>query len=303
VNCAVHSRLADGERKGRVLKAAERQKLKHDKYAETVVSALQWAKAHQSQVIAVIGALAVVGGVVVWTIHSRIQERRRAESQLDEYAASADRAEETTGDARPEAIKDALAHLDGLAKSYPDSDVAALAVLRAAVLLHDTGDPAKAAGYFERAVEMAGAPEGLKTLARRGWAASLEQSGEVEKAIGQYKILAESSFPEEAVEADWDVGRCYGLLNDPEDAKVYYRKAIESGGDSEWAKLARFGVEALALGPTSTGTFPPAVPPRAPEGSAPASTRAAPTSSPSPATSAAAAPATSPGAAEQTAPK
>jgi tetratricopeptide (TPR) repeat protein len=277
--------------------------LKHDKYAETVVSALQWAKAHQPQVIAVIAALAVVAGVVVWTIHSRIQERRQAESELDEYEASADRAEGTTGEARPEAIKDALAHLDGLAKSYPDSDVAARAVLRAGVLLYDTGDPAKAAGYFERVVEMAGAPEELKALARRDWAASLEESGEVEKAIVQYKILAESGLPQEAVEADWDVGRCYQLLKDPEDAKVYYRKAIESGDDSEWAKLARFRAETLALGPTETS--PPAVPPRGPEASAPASTRAAlaATSSPEPATSAPAAPAASPGAAEQTAPK
>ena len=61
------------DRKDRFVKAAERQKLKHDKYAETVVSGLQWAKVHQSKVIAVAAAVVIVASAVVWVIHSRIQ--------------------------------------------------------------------------------------------------------------------------------------------------------------------------------------------------------------------------------------
>ena len=303
------------------MKADERHKLKHDKYAESVVSGLQWVKVHQSKVIAVVAALVIVAGVIVWTIHSRIQARQDAEKQLSEYQMSADRAFSLKGDAQTEAVKDALAHLDGLANSYPDSDIASRALMRAAELLSETGDPAKAAGYYERVVEMAGAPDALKALARRGWAASLEQTGDVEKAIVQYKVLAESSLPQEAVEANWDVGRCYELLKDPENAKVYYRKAIEAGGDSKWAELARFRVEALALGPAGAQAFPsgrllglgapmttsaaPAVTSSpAPTASAPATTApmpaatssAAPTSSPAPANTAPAAAATSSGA-------
>jgi tetratricopeptide (TPR) repeat protein len=278
------------------VKADERHKLKHDKYAETVVSGLQWAKVHQAKVVAVASVLVIVTGAVVWTIHARVQERQAAERQLSEYEVSADRAVGMKGDARAEAIKNALGQLDGLVKSYPGSDVAPRALLRAAELLSETGEPAKAAGYYERVLEMDGAPEGLKALARRGWAAALEQSGDVERAIVQYKILAGSSAAQEAVEADWDVGRCYELLKDPENAKSFYRKAVESGGDSKWAELARFRVETLALGPTSPEAFPSAVPPRAPELSAPATTSAAPaaTSSPAPAATASVPAATAP---------
>ena len=314
------------------MKAAERHKLKEDKYADTVVSGLQWAKEHQSKVIAVAAALVIVGGAIVWTIHSRMQAQQDAQTQFNEYQASADRALGMKGDAQAEAIKDALSHLDGLVKSYPDSDVAPQALLRAAELLTATGEAAKAAGYFERLVEMPGAPEGMKALARRGWAASLEQSGEVEKAIVQYKTLAAASNPQEAVETDWDIGRCYELLKDPENAKSFYRKAIEAGGESRWAELARFRIESLERGPTppesvsssvplggsergattTTGSAPAATSPAPaatasePEATAsmPAATASAPAaSSPEPAASAPAAAATSPDAAEPTAPK
>jgi tetratricopeptide (TPR) repeat protein len=249
------------------VKAAERQKLKHDKYAETVVSGLQWAKVHQSKVIAVAAAVVIVAAAVVWIIHTRIQAQQEARAQLTECQMSADQALTLKDDARTEAIKDALAHLDTLVKSYPDSEVAPQAVLQAAELLSAAGQAAKAADYYQRLLEMSGAPEGMKTLARRGLAASLEQSGDVEKAIAQYKALAAASSPREAVEADWDIGRCYDqFLKDPENAKTYYRKAIADGGDSTWAELARFRLESLERGPT---------PPES-AASAPATTAAAP---------------------------
>jgi tetratricopeptide (TPR) repeat protein len=305
------------------VKAAERHKLKHDKYAETVVSGLQWAKEHQSKVTAVAAAVLIVAGAVVWTLHARIQAQQEAQAQFNEYQAAADRALGMKDEARGEAIKDALSHLDGLVKSYPGSDVAPQALLRAAELLTSTGQPAKAAGYFERLLGMAGAPEGMRTLARRGLAASLEQSGDVEKAIVQYKALAAASSPQEAVEADWDVGRCYEMLKNPEDAKSFYRKAIESGGESEWAELARFRVESLERGPMPPESASSSIPLRpasteAGAQGAPATTAAAAaatgpapaTTAPMPAatlsasaTSAPAATATSPDAAEKTAPK
>lgn len=270
------------------MKAAERQKLKHDKYAETVVSGLQWAKEHQAKVIAVVASLLILAGAVVWTLHSRMQAQQDAQAQFNEYRTMADRALGMKDEARTEAVQDALTHLDGLVKSYPDSGVAPQALLQAAELLTATGRPAKAAGYFERLLGMSGAPEGMKALARRGLAASLEQSGEAEKAIVQYKALAASSAPQEAVEADWDIGRCYELLKDPENAKSFYRKAIELGGESKWAELARFRVESLERGPT---------PPESAATSAPA------TASSAPATTAPAAAAASPDAAGETAPK
>jgi tetratricopeptide (TPR) repeat protein len=152
------------------------------------------------------------------------------------------------------------------------------ALAEAAELLMAGGQPAKAAGYFERIVEMPGAPAGMKMLARRGLAASFEESGDVEKAIAQYLALAEASSAQEAVEADWDAGRCYELLKDSENAKSFYRKAVESGGDSKWAELARFRVESLARGPESIASAPAAT------ASAPAATSAAPAATVGPAT-------------------
>ena len=311
------------------MKAAERHRLKEDKYAETVVSGLQWAKAHQSKVIAVVAVILILAGAVVWTLHARMQAQQDAQAQFNEYQTSADRALGMKDENKAEGIKDALSHLDGLVKQYPDSDVAPQALLRAAELLATSGQPAKAAGYFERLRDMAGAPEGMKTLARRGLAASLEQSGEVEKAIVQYKALAEASTPQEAVEADWDIGRCYEILKDPENAKGFYQKAIESGGESKWADLARFRVESLERGPMPPESAPsaaatavsapgatvsaPAVTIFAPPvtvsapattASMPATTASTPEAAPSaPATSAPAEAATAPEAAEKTAPE
>ena len=305
------------------MKAADRQLLKHDKYAETVVSGLQWAKKHQSKMIAAGAALVIIAGAIVWTLHSRMQTQQDAQTQLTQYEASADSAlRMKKGDARTEAVKDALSHLDGLVNQYPDSDVAPQALLRAAELLSDTGEPAKAGAYFERLVEMSGAPEGMKALARRGWAASLEQGGDVEKAIVQYKVLAEASSPQEAVEADWDIGRCYELLKDPENAKSFYGKAIEAGPETKWAELARFRNESLARGPMTPESAAPAAAATgaaaATTGSAPAATASEPattasmpeaapseaaTSSPEPAASEPAAAATSPEATEPAAPK
>jgi len=305
------------------VKAAERHKLKHDKYAETVVSGLQWAKEHQSKVIAIVAVVLIVAGAVVWTIHARMQAQQDAQAQFNEYQAAADRAMGMKDETRGEAIKDALSHFDGLVKSYPDSDVAPQALLRAAELLAATGQPSKAAVYYERLAGMAGAPEGMKALARRGLAAALEQSGDVEKAVMQYKALAAASTPQEAVEADWDIGRCYEMLKDPENAKSFYRKAVESGGESQWAELARFRIESLERGPmppegaASSVPLPPVSTgagergAAATTGAAPAATNSAPAATPSmpaatvsaPAASAPAAAATRPDAAEKTAPK
>ncbi len=311
------------------MKAAERHRLKEDKYAETVMSAWQWAKAHQSKVIAIVAVVILVTGAILWTLHARMKAQQDAETQFDEYQTSADSALGMKGEARDEAIKDALSHLDGLVREYPDSDVAPRALLRAAELLTATGQPAKAAGYFERLTEMSGAPEGMKTLARRGWAASLEQSGDVEKAIVEYKALADASTPQEAVEADWDIGRCCEMLKDPENAKTFYQKAIESGGETTWAELARFRVESIGRGPmpAESVSSAPAATVSAPATtgaasaatvSAPAATVSAPAetlsaaaatastpaaTSSAPETSAPAEAATAPGAGEKTAPE
>jgi tetratricopeptide (TPR) repeat protein len=225
-------------------------------------------------VVAVVAAVVIIAGAVVWIIHARIQAQHDAQTQFIECRMSAGRALQMKDEARAEAIKDALSHLDGLVKSYPDSEVAPQALLEAAELLAASGQQAKAAGYYERLVEMPGAPEGMKMLARRGWAESLEQSGDVEGAIVQYKALAEAKTPQEAVEANWDIGRCYELLKDPENAKSFYRKAVESGGESEWANLARFRIESLERDPAAqAATSAPAT-----TTSAPATTASTPTS-------------------------
>ncbi len=101
------------------MKASERQMLKHDKYADTVVSGLQWAKKHQSKMIAIGAAVVIVAGAIVWTVHSRMQAQEDAQTQLTQYEASADSALRMKGDARAEAIKDALSTSTAWSISIP----------------------------------------------------------------------------------------------------------------------------------------------------------------------------------------
>ena len=220
-------------------------------YSDTVViTALRWTKKHPSKVMAVVAALLIAAIAVVWTMHSRIQAQRDAQTQLTKYQTSAEQAEAMKGDGRSEAVRDVLSHLDGLAKSYPDTDVAPQALLQAAELLRATGQPEKAARYYERLLEMPEKQKGMNRWARRGLAASLEAAGDAEKAIVQYKALealAAASAPQEAAEADCGIGRCYEILKDPENAKSFYRKAIESDGESNWADLARSRIVSLEL--------------------------------------------------------
>jgi tetratricopeptide (TPR) repeat protein len=239
-----------------------------------------------------------------------MQAQQDAQTQFAQYQTRADHAlglKDATE--QGEAVQDVLTHLDGLVKSYPDADVAPQALLLAAQLLNATNQPPKAAGYYERLVEMSSAPEGMKTLARRGQAEALEESGDVAGALALYQALAAAaSAPQDAVEADWDVGRCCELLKDPENAKSFYQKAIAANSESKWAELARFRIESLGRGPMSpeSAASLPATTGAAPAktASTPASTMFTPSSAASmPPPTAPAATATTPAAAGETAPQ
>ena len=123
---------------------------------------------------------------------------------------------------------------------------------------------------------------GLRTLAQRGLAESLEAAGKFQEAVQEYNTLAADSQKAEArqetAEADWDVGRCYEHLGSIEQAKVFYAKAQELGGDSNWGNLARFGLESLSHPnqPQPKREIAPATPHTATSAAAPVASPTAP---------------------------
>jgi len=265
------------------VKAAERHRLKRDKYAETVVTGIQWSRHHVTAVIA--GSIVVLGVAagILWFVYSRQQAQLAAADRLSKIQSSAAMALTEKDAAREDAIRKVQADYDALIRSPSDASVAPLAAYWAAAFLSEADKPAEAAGYFERAVGLAGARTGLRKLAQRGLAESLEAAGKFETAIQEYKTLAEESEKAEArqdaAEADWDIARCYEQLGDIEQAKVFYAKARELGGDSSWGNMARFGLESLSHSKTpkpKSAATPPPKPETATSGAAPAPAPAAP---------------------------
>jgi tetratricopeptide (TPR) repeat protein len=265
------------------VKAAERHRLKHDKYEDAVVTGFQWSRRHVTAVIAGVVVLLGIAAGILWYIYSRQQAQAAADAQLWKVQSSASMALMEKDAAREDAIRKVRADYDAILSSPSNAAVAPLAAYWAASFLSEAGKPSDAAGYFERARDLAGARTGLRTLAQRGLAESLEAAGKFQEAVQEYNTLAADSQKAEArqetAEADWDIGRCYKQLGSIEQAKVFYAKAQELGGDSSWGNLARFGLESLSHPdqpqPKPAATAP-AKPPTATSAAAPVPSPTAP---------------------------
>jgi tetratricopeptide (TPR) repeat protein len=241
------------------VKASERHRLKHDKYAESVVGGLAWAQQHQNVIAAAVVAVLVVGGGILWMTWTRRAATASAADILTEVQNRAQMALLEAPEKRNEAVSQALSGYDSLAATYPETSSAVLGLIQAGDLLVQSGKPAEAIAYYERALAAAsGKLAGLKDLARHGLAVACESKGDYLKAIEYYSYFADDPASLEGVRANWDIGRCYELLGEADRARVHYEKAAQYGEDSEWAQMARFRVSELARGPVSS--VPPATP-------------------------------------------
>jgi tetratricopeptide (TPR) repeat protein len=247
------------------VKAAERHKLKHDKYAEGVVTGLQWARLHPAQIALAVAITIAVAAGIIWYFYSREQSNRAADVLLTTLKTRSAQVLTLNKEQRAAAITSVLTNYDSLAADYAGTNIAPVAMLQAGEFLSSVSEPAKAAEYYEKALNGAGALSGLATLARKGLAVSLEQAGKTKDAAAQYSILAGESG--QAVEANWDLGRCYELLGEIDKAKSCYQKAVELGAKQKWANLAQARLDLLARQPAASTTAPAsaALPAPAPE--------------------------------------
>ena len=149
--------------------------------------------------------------------------------------------------------------------------------LRLSELLTAAGQPAKAAA-LRRLLEMAGAPEGMKMLARRGLAACSSRAATWRGRIVQYKALAAAKKPRRKTSRAFrDIGRCYegaSFKGPGEREATSTRQAIAAVPESQRADPARFRVESLRARPDAAGDAAPGAGPA--PGAAAAATRSAP---------------------------
>lgn len=238
------------------MKASERHRLKHDKYAESVVGGLTWAQHHQNLIAGVVIAILVIFGGALWLKWSRQASRTNAAEILADIETQAQRALQEEESKRPDVIQKALSAYDSLAATYPETASAKLGLVQAGDLLVKNGNFADAIKYYDKAIDAAG-KGGIGDLARHGKAVALESSGDYRKAIELYSYFAAEPTSLEGVQANWNIGRCYELLGEADQARAYYEKAAQYGEDSEWAELARFRMSEMGRSAAPSATPEP----------------------------------------------
>jgi len=221
------------------VKRSERHRLKHDVYADRVVHLAVWARLHQTQLLVGVAAVLFIAASVVWVTLSHHSAEEAALEILAEVETRARAAVFAKPAEQADAVKDVAARCDLLAADHPNSDATPLALLRAGMLYCLIGRAREAVPYFERALELGDDRPGLAGLARRGLAEALEASAKYRQAIEQYRLLVEDGAGATRAQVNWDIGRCYDQLGEPDQAESFYTKAVQDGGDSGWADLAR----------------------------------------------------------------
>jgi len=236
------------------VKTSERHKLKHDLYADNVMKAALWAKRHRTRILTVAAAALLVAAAVVWIALARQEAENSAADLLAEVEAQANAIARAKDDKKAAAIKEVVAKCDLIAADYPESRAAPIALCRAAQVYAEAGRASEATPYFRRTIAESRGRAGLVDVARRGLAESLEDSGKLREAIEQYRLLLRDDAT--AAEVNWDIGRCYDQLNEPEQAETHYKKAVQLGSDTVWGELAQAALARLA-NPAPAETPPP----------------------------------------------
>jgi tetratricopeptide (TPR) repeat protein len=216
--------------------------LKTDKKAAQsadILYLVEWAHANRKRlivwVVSVVVAITAISGYM-WQRSARETNASEAYSQLK--GASPMDGKLTSSDAQ--------AFLN-LADSYQGTGAAALARLRAAGILFEAGDYAKARAQYEQFLQsQPGYP--LAPQAALGIAACLEGEGKPTEAISRYEEFAKRHPNDPTiVQAKTALGRLYQAQNKPEQAmKVYQELAAYNPNDS-WVLEASIRSQDLAL--------------------------------------------------------
>ena len=240
------------------MKASERHKLKQDAFARLVREAGNWARQNQTVILSVTVIVLVMVVGVVWVTASRRSAERTAEGLLRNLEIEAQSLPPISDEKRADALEKITSLCDDIVAEYPSTDAAAHALRQTGEVLSRAGRTDEAVSYFERALKLGRRRPGAVLLARRGLAEALEEQGKLQEAIEQYGILAQDSASLLAAQANWDIGRCYDRLGQPEKAAEFYGKVVDYADDTDWGLMAR---ARLARGVPPTGTVPESTPP------------------------------------------
>jgi tetratricopeptide (TPR) repeat protein len=115
-------------------------------------------------------------------------------------------------------------YFSSLAKDFPDSSLAGDALYALGLVFRDENKFAQAVDNFKLAIKSAGA--GLKSEAVLAVADIYFQQGKSEEALGEYKQLLKTN-PDLGFLLFTRIAKCYYKLQDYEQAKLFYQKALE----------------------------------------------------------------------------
>ena len=247
------------------MKASERHKLKHDKYADTVAKSIEWAREHRTRLLVGIAVVLFACAVATWLTLSRQSAEQAAGDLLSEVRNKAYIVSFLLEKTDEKTITEVVASCDQIATDYPRTQAAPLALLRAGQVLNQTGRPDEAVSFFVRALELADNRPGTAALGRRGLAEALEQSGKLKEAIANYQMLIASDGSPTDAQVRWDIARCYERLGETDKARGLYGKILTDTPDTLWAELARFRIERAASPSAPEASKPPLSPTPTPD--------------------------------------
>ena len=238
------------------MKAQERHKLKHDAAADNGARAMDWVSRNRQQVL--IGVLAVLFlcAVAVWWTLSRQSADAAAQAEFAAVEKKAQMAFFLLDKTDEKQVRDVVATCEDIADRYPQTDIAARALLQAAHVLMLTGRAEEAPALCRRALQLGEDHPGLADLARRGLAEALETSGKNAEALAVYDELLSQSPSAEDAQTYWDLGRCEESLGRKDAAVSHYDRAVAVAPESGWAELARTALQRMRSVPAPAPEAP-----------------------------------------------
>lgn len=241
------------------MKSSERHHLKDNEFARVMGGAQSWLEEHQTTLLAVVGAIVVIGGGLLgystWTasVNTKAAELLAEamvidESRIQPPAPPAGTTNDPTNvggqlpgtyptlDAKLQA---ALPKFQAAADAYPDTQAGRTARLHLAETLARLGRRDEAVQQYDRVIATNDAL--LARSARLGKASMQLMAGEFDPAIAALKEMSEqsagSSLPTEALLME--LARAYRLAGRIEDARKTLTQVVEQHADSPFATEAR----------------------------------------------------------------
>jgi len=199
---------------------------------------LRWVRENLLHVLIGTAAVLAVAAAVVWVITERGRMALEARDALAEIQKEARDIPAADSEKRRELALQLADHCDALAIDYARSDAAPSALMLAGQMLAALDEPG-AQDYFRRVVEMRSAPAGLRDLAARALAGSLESAGDYSEAIVEYEKILAGASGNARDQARWDIARCREMTGDMDSARRDYAALAAGNQDNPWAQLAR----------------------------------------------------------------